>query len=428
MSIIRLIWKQPLLLLASLPAWGEPALDLETLIARARDQNPEIRAAHQAWKVAQAQVGPARAWPDPMLSITRERYAGVMMETDADRSTRYRIDQAIPFPGKLTQEARMKHHEALIAESRYRARLLDVVQELRRRYYQLYLVDRQTALAQQSVDTLRNALQTAQNRMASGKSSALDVFMAQTELHRMENELYAQKQQRRLVNIELNTILNQPTDTIVGAAAKPAFVEIAASSTTLRSVAERNSPDYQRAMHEVNHSRTMRSRARLGWAPDFSVMAERETPNAGRNGQQIGVGVAFPLWVTRPWGETKTAREHELETAADAQAAKNATLKSIDMEVIEVETRLNQVRRYEATILPSALSALRTARQQYASGQTEFVRFLEALRSWLQTHTQYEQMVYEYGEHWSELSRSLGVDAAQVNDVLKKPEESHAQH
>jgi outer membrane protein, heavy metal efflux system len=406
---------------------AEAPVDLPSLIARAKEHNPEVRAAYHAWKVAQADVSPAAAWPDPTFSVTREKYAGDMEEGAADRAMKYAIEQPIPFPGKLTQDSQMKHHESLIAEAKYRARLLDIVRDLRLRYYQLYLVDRQISLAHQSVEALRHALQTAQNRLASGKASALDVFMAQTELHKMENALYAQRQQRRLVSVELNTLLNQPTEAPFGAVAKPALEDVPVTTDTLRAVAAKNAPEYQRALHEINHSRTMRARSRLAWAPDFSVMAERETPNVGASGNQLGARMTFPLWLSRPWGLQRAATAHELEAAADAQAMKNMTLKMVDMETIEVDTHLTQARRFEATILPAALSALRTARQQYASGQGDFLRFLEALRSWLDAHNQYEEEVYHYGEHWSELSRWIGVEVSQAKDASAQalPEEKH---
>ena len=37
--------------------------------------------------------------------------------------------------------------------------------------------------------------------------------MVQTELRRMENMLFEQKQQRTLIQIEMNTLLNQPVET-----------------------------------------------------------------------------------------------------------------------------------------------------------------------------------------------------------------------
>jgi outer membrane protein TolC len=203
---------------------AEARLSLPQLLERAHEQNPDVRAAHQAWKVSQALVSPAAAWPDSTFTYIDEKFPPGMSGGEAEKIRHYRIEQPIPFPGKLTNESKMKFHEALISESRYRARLLDTMRDLKMRYYQLYLTDEKIALAQESVNVLKNALQTAQSRLGAGKSSALDVFMVGTELHKMENALYEQRQQRTLISIEINTLLNQPTETPLGRAEKPVLV------------------------------------------------------------------------------------------------------------------------------------------------------------------------------------------------------------
>src|SRR5205085_923765 len=123
--------------------------------------------------------------------------------------------------GKLTQDARMRLHEALIAQAHYRSKELDVLRDARMRFYQLYLTEQEIGLEQQSVEVLKNALASAQARMGANQSSASDVFMAQTELGRMKNRLYEDSQQRRLIQIEINSLLNQPPEGPLGPASPP---------------------------------------------------------------------------------------------------------------------------------------------------------------------------------------------------------------
>src|SRR5438552_1355402 len=149
-----------------------------------------------------------------------------MNGVDHEHVKHYRVEQMIPFPGKLTNESRMKYHEALIQEAKYRATALEVFRDVKARYYQLFLTDRLIALGQQSVDVMKQALGSAQARLASGQASAADAFMAETELKRMENQLYEQKQARTLLEIELNTLLNQATDTPLGLAAPPELKDL----------------------------------------------------------------------------------------------------------------------------------------------------------------------------------------------------------
>jgi len=244
--------------------------------------------------------------------------------------------------------------------------------------------------------------------------------MVQTELRRMENMLFEQKQQRTLIVIELNTLLNQPVETELGTAQPPDLKEIPTALPELEKLAAINNPLYQSAMHEVDHSRAMQTHHALQFLPDFGVMAEKETADAGPSGRQIGVSMTFPLWLSRPWGLTRSAGEHISEAEAASQAMRNEVQKRVHQEYTETNTYLTQAKNYRAGILPEAQSALKITRQQYASGQLDFLRFLEAFRTWIQTNNEYQDKLYRYGEHWSELERWVGVPVDKAKEALEQ--------
>jgi cobalt-zinc-cadmium efflux system outer membrane protein len=402
--------------------WAAETLSLPTLLLRARDNNPDIVAARHGWKVVLDEVAPTRAWPDPTFTYVDEKFPSGMAGVDPEHIRHMRIEQIIPFPGKLTNDAQMKYHEALIAESKYRATTLDVFRDVRSRYYQLYLTDQLISLAQESVNVLKQTLASAQARLAGGQSSTADVFMVQTELRRMENMLFEQQQQRTLITIEMNTLLNQPVETELGTALPPDLKEIQATLPDLEKLASINNPLYQSAMHEVNHSRAMKTHHDLQYLPDFGVMYEKETADAGPDGRQIGVSVTFPLWLSRPWGLTRSAEEHTAEAEATSQSMRNEVQKMVHQEYTETNTYLAQAKNYQAGIIPEAQSALKITRQQYASGQLDFLRFLEAFRTWIQTNNEYQEKLYLYGDHWSELERWVGVPIDKVKEALEQEE------
>ncbi len=395
-------------------------MPLAQILLKARDTNPEIRQARQMWKVQSAQVAPARTWPDPTFTYIDEKFPSGVEGVEPMHMRHYRLEQMIPFPGKLSNDARMKYHEALIAESGYRAKTLEVLNDTRMRYYQLYLTDQKIALASESVSAMQSALKTAQSRLASNQSSASDVFMAQTELRQMENDLLEQKQQRTLIEIELNTLMNQPTDTAWGTVQAPDLVELPISLADLQTLAQRNDPQYQTAMHEVNHSKAMLRHHRLSFAPDFGLMYEHETADSGPAGRQIGLSVSFPLWFWKPWKLSESAAEHIKEAESTAQSMKNMVKKSVHTEFVQVQTHWMLTRNYQAGILPSALANLHVARDQYAGGQGDFLRLLEAFRTWINTHNAYQEHLYAYGEHWSALGRWVGIDLTQAKEALEQ--------
>jgi len=415
----------------SLPqvGWVAEPLSLTALLQTAHDKNPDILAARHGWMVKRDEVSPNKAWPDPTFTYVDEKFPSGIAGVDPERIQHYRVEQMIPFPGKLTNESRMKYHEALIEEAKYRATTLEVYRDVKARYYQLYLTDQLISLAQQSVDVMKQALGSAQARLASGQTSASDAFMAQTELKRVENMLFEQKQGRTLVQIELNTLLNQPTETPLASTQPPDLKDVPEDLGHLQNLASQNNPLYWSAMHEINHSRAMMTHHALQFLPDFGVMYERETADAGPAGRQIGVSVTFPLWLQRPIGLYQSAKEHLSEAEAASQSMRNMVAKNVHTEFTETNTYLTQARNYETGILPAALSNLKIAQRQYASNQADFLRLLEAFRTWIETHNEYQDKLYQYALHWGELERWVGVpldkssQAVHEEDVM--PKEMH---
>ena len=387
-----------------------PVISLGQIMQVARDNNPDIQAARQAWRVRQFEVRPAGTWANPTFTFVDENFPSGNEGAPTEKIRHYRIEQSVPFPGKLSLEGQMKYHESLIAEANYRSKEIEVLGDVRMRYFQLYLTDQNIDLAGQIVASLKSVLQTAQSRLASGQSSTSDVFMAQIELRKMENMLFEQQQQRTLTQIELNTLLNQPFETPWGTATPPDVIELPMSLRDFESLAKENAPQYWAAAHEENHAKTMLRKSRLEYAPDFDLMYEKEVSGEGPDGQQIGIGVSLPLWFRRNNDLKNGSREHILEAEAMSKGMTNMVMKMVAMEFTETTTHLTLTRNYERDILPTAESNLRVAREQYASGRGDFLRVLEAFRTWIETSNEYQQQLYHYAEHWSLLERWVGVD------------------
>jgi outer membrane protein TolC len=409
------------MLMVLLVGCADVPLRAETLteaLATARDSNPEIGAARQAWKVAASLVPASKAWPNPTFTYIDEKLPAGNDGGSPAKIKHYRVEQMVPFPGKLSEDAQMRHHEALTAQATYQSKLLEVLGDVRMRYYQLYLTDQKIELAGRTLDALKAVLRTAQARLASNQLSTSDVFMTQLELRKIENELFQQRQARGLIEIELNTLLNRGVDTAWGPAQAPELVDLPVSVDGFKLLAQKNAPLFFAAQHEISHAQAMLKRSHFDFAPDFNLIYEHEASSHGETGRQIGVGISFPLWLQRPWNLGKSSREHVRETEALSQEMANMVLKQVYTEDTETITHLTLARNYERDLLPTALSNLRLAQDQYASGRGDFLRILEALRAWIEVHNEYQNELYHYGEHWSLLERWVGVDISKAKELL----------
>jgi outer membrane protein, heavy metal efflux system len=439
------------LLIPSLNAQSPEPLSLEQVLHLAEEKNPDIQAARKSYEAARAAIAPARAWPDPMLSISREKFP------EGDRMNHLMVEQDIPFPGKKRAEGAMKRHEALIAEARYRAKTLQVLAEARILYYKLYRTDQLIQQLSQNVDVMKATLRVAQTRLqspapqksggpsslqspgmsmggsaqpmgtssmgSSAQTMGADIFSLMTELGRMENMLFEEKQMRTMLAYGLNALLDRDLNTPVAQTSTLELADIPRPLPELLKLTGQHGPMYLSALHEERHARAMLTRSRLGFAPDFGVMYDRMTGAGGMKGSEAGVRVMVPLWVSRPVGELKEAKAHLHEAEAMAKAMRNEAFKMVSMEFTETNTHLTQARNYRDSIIPSAQSAFKLTRRQYESGGGNYLRLLESVRTLISVQTEYYNQLYHYGEHWALLEQWVGAPLSSAPSTQEKPHE-----
>lgn len=407
--------------LSSLAQAQTEPISLDQVLQLARERNPDILSARKSLDAARARIAPARAWPDPLLSITREKDPG------GERMDHLMVAQDVPFPAKKRTEGAMKHHEALIAEASYRAKTLQVLSEARILYHRLYRADQMIRQLSQNVEVMKTTLRVSQSRLqspkaggpsaiqgqgmsmgSSGQTMGTDAFSLMTELGQMENMLFQEKQMRTMTVYELNALLDRDLETPMGHASAPDLKEIPQTLPALLKLTEQNGPMYISALHEQRHARAMLTRARLGFAPDFGVTYDRMTASDGMKGHEAGVRLTVPLWLSRPLGEVKEANAHLQEAEAMAKAMRNEAFKMVSMEFTETTTHLTLARNYRDSIVPSAESAFNLARRQYESGSGNYPRLLESIRTLISVQSDYYNELYHYGEHWALLEQWVG--------------------
>lgn len=399
-------------------------LSLDQLVEEASDRNPDIQAAYRSWRVAEKEADTASLWPNPMLKYVREKDPTGQEGMGPMERRHYLIEQEIPFPGKLFNEGRMMRHEALIKEAAYQEKRLEVLKRIRQLYYRLAWADRLAKLAKQTADTFMLVSKSAESMLAGGKIPATDVFMIHAEMESMENMAYEKNQERRLIEIELNAILDRPSETTWGTTMPQTLINIPYDAAQLESLAQEHSPVFLASRHEINHSRAMRSRNRLEFAPDFGLMYEYQTAGSGSgmgpSGNALGISLNVPLWIRRPIAKAIAGKEHLLE--AEAQAARMAAMirRMIQMERTETMTHMTLATNIEKKVLPAAVAAKNTARDRYVSGRGDVMRFMEATRLWLRANESYEDQLYHFAEHWAELEQWVGIDLTSLPS-----EESH---
>lgn len=403
-----------MILMVSVAAGAEPPLaeflSLEDLLSAVDTRSPELKSVRAAASAAEGRVGPAGTWPNPSVGFSREKIPG------GEKMSHLKGEQEIPFPGKLTQDARMTAHEAQVLQEQSRQKALAIRSRARVLYFDLRRAEEVTRRISDQIAIVDSLMASLRGRVAGGGGGGMgggppgaDLFALEAERGRMSNMLLMEKQARLTVRFELNALLDQSPEAPLSARGVPVLKDPPGTVEFLIEQARAQGPLFRQAQHEESHARAQLRRSRLSYAPDLAVMYDRSKDDDGMTGYEAGVSASVPLWWSRPQGERREARAHMESAQSSARAMENEVLRAVTTERGEVATRLALARSFETVLLPAARSSLELSRRRFESGSFPFVQFLEALRTLSAAEIDYQDSLVQYAVHWGMLEEWVGV-------------------
>ena len=408
---------------------------VDSLVQRALAVSPQLRAARERARAAEARVVPATTRPDPMLMAGIQNFP-VSEPGFGDFMTMKMVgvSQSFPFPGKLAGARRVADAEAEAARVEVEGVGLMVGRDVRSSYFDIAYIDQALAIVGRTRDVLVGLIQATEARYATGGAGQEDVLRARLEVARLGDEASALQEERRAATARLNALLDQPTATPLVAAAFPASLtrlavadapaRITFASTTLGSrvsdsplppldslatLALARSPMIraQAAMVAAQAART--SLARLESRPDLDVSLEY--------GQRNGLSDMVSARISLPLPLQQRRRQEPLAAAAAAeQAAGEADLQQqrnvVRAEVARLHAQLERDRTQLAltvkAILPQSRATLEAAAANYQAGRTTFVAVLEAQATLFNTETTYFRALSDFAKTLAELEQVVG--------------------
>ena len=192
---------------------GQDAVD--SLLAYARETNPEYAALRSEADAFLERVVPAGALPDPkfrmeLRDITRFGEQSPTVSPSRVGSTRYLLTQDLPWFGKRDLRREIAEFEAEGATGRARGSWSDLAARIRTAHAQRYYLHGNTRLTQEILDLMLRLEKVAQVRYAGGLAAQQDVIRAQVEQTSMRSELVSLESESRQVDARLNALLARP--------------------------------------------------------------------------------------------------------------------------------------------------------------------------------------------------------------------------
>ncbi len=415
--------RRALLLAALASAWcfalqaqeNTPGASVESLLAIARERNPDYAVSRYEAEAAAERVEPAGALPDPKLrtelrDLTRMGEQNATLSPTRVGSTKYLLMQDLPWYGKRDLKREIADLEAQSARGRAHGTWDELAARIKAAHAQLYYVQRNERLTQEILDLLLRLEKTAQVRYAGGLAAQQDVIRAQIEQTGLRNELLALENERRQLQARLNALLGRPALAPLAAPERlrplppPARLDYVALEERMRA----RNPRLFAETTRIQSAEKSRELAYKNRYPDFTFGISPIQYQSAVREWELMVEMNIPLQQG-----SRRAQEREAEAMlAAARARSEAMANQVLGELAENLSGIEAARRGEelasGSLLPQAELTFRSALASYENGKVDFATLLDAQRQIRQARQTQLKAQAEAQARLAEIERIIG--------------------
>jgi outer membrane protein TolC len=384
--------------LAVTDAMAGSAPRLETYLAQAALESPELKAAYYEWQAALEKSGYVGSLPDPVISF------GYFIENVETRvgpqQQRFSLKQSVPWFGTLGAKKQIASEAARAAFRKYQAQKLSLFYQVKAAYYDYYYLGRDLALTAENLELMTFWEAVVRTKYKVGLKQHPDVIKAQVELGKLEDRLQTLNDRVRPSAVRLREISNMPDTVMLPIPSELVSQEQSLNHDSIMSAALAGNPNLKAIEHLIDKARAgvrlagKVSRPSFSFGVDYIKTGEALNPamtDSGKDPWIVGVGVKLPIW----FGKNR-ARKAEAQARLNAAEQKldgseNRLTILVDNLLFEHADALRKMRLYRDGLVPKAEQALNASYTAYQAGQTDFLNVLDAQRQLLAFELQMEK-------------------------------------
>lgn len=427
-------------------AEAEGADQLGELLRLASSVNPSIVAAQSRVAAARARVGPAAAWPDPMLMAGVQNLPLTRMSGNGSSSMggsppgddmtmkMLGVEQTIPFPGKPGLRRRIAEREVDAALANLETVSLAVATDVKRQYFELAYIERALEIVNRKQALIGDVSRVAEARYAAGTGRQEDVLKTRVEAARLGETASELLEQRRAVLAELNSLVERESASPVASTEIPARMRDAAvnrdpaqisfvaqtlgsraansplpSLEALQTQAVRSNPALRERGAMIAAQAARVELARKASRPDVDLSLQYGQRDQRPDMISAVVSVPLPLHKrSRQDQELAEARAGLAAMEADARAMANKVKSDVARAVSDLERTRTQLALYTRAILPQGQAAVTSSMASYQSGSGDLLSALGNQATLLEYEIAYHRALADFARSVADLEQLVG--------------------
>lgn len=362
----------------------EETLNLSALINLALERNPSIKSFKEKLEAQKFRINPEKTLPEPIIGLAIKNIGLDRFSVGEEMMSGIGVSfsQRIPFPGKLRLKGEIAEKKAIRSEKSLRNLTLSLIARIKELYSKLFYYNRAIDILIKKKEILEKALKLAETKYSVGEGIQSDIFKAQVEISRIEEELILMKQMLKSIEGEINSLIDFPQDTPMGKPQEIPFYELNHELKKLLAEAENNSPILKEAELMIEENRKEVELSKKEFYPDLMVQGGKDFKGPFKDMYEIMVGIEIPIYFKKKQENILKESISNLNSSKNNYISmKNEIFFMINENFIMAKASENLVKLYRERIIPQATLAFESSISNYQVGKTDFLTLLSDINN-----------------------------------------------
>lgn len=402
----------------------EKVLSAETAVDIAIRDNPnlaEMQARYEALSDVPSQVG---ALPDPMVNLNAMNFPTDTYDRFQEPMTQLQIgfSQVFPFPGKLGLKEEAAEYDAQAAGHSVDEVRLQLVKNVKSKWWQLYYLDRALEAVDINQSLLRQFITVAKTKYETGMGLQQDVLLSQLELSKLIDQDIQLQAIRRNQAIQLNILMDRRASNeliLPGQVSKemPSLV----SENEMYLKAELMRPLLRQMEVQVDAAQSRLDLAKRDYYPDFKLgmtYGDRTGDNPLPRGSarsdfvSVMVGVKIPLYAGRKQSKAVSQKNSELQKNRYALLdERGVVMGAISSAVTDYHRAKQQLSLFGSGIVPQAQQTVESMLAGYQVSEVDFLNLVRSQITLFNYQLQYWKALSDAKQALARLEAAVGEES-----------------
>lgn len=393
--------------------YAEP-LSLNSLIEEAKKNNPEILSAQKRWEASKARVPQAKSLDNPTIGFTFEKAPDhpFNLSKTMSEDRMLSISQMLPFFGKLPLKGKIALMESQMEAANLKNKELEIINEVKNAYYDLFMNYKEIELNQQSLEFLEGIAKIAEAKYSVGEIPQEEVFKVDLEIAKLNTNILNLREENKSQQTRINALLNKEPEEPLGTPELNEDVNFKEDINYLYKLTIQNQPELIMFSYAIERNKFAKDLAQKSFFPDLMAgitMRGITTGTIGPWDLMLAFSVPFWFWTKQRY-EVKEAIANLDQAKSAYEAIKNKALSETKDLFAKVEIAKNKINLYKTNLIPILESSIASNLAGYRSGKADFMMLLDNERMLIDIKMDYYKALVEYNMNLADLERTVGVD------------------